>query len=87
MVDHAGLAHDHISCQELVELATDYLEGALAEEERALFEEHISFCEGCVWYVEQMSLTISATGTLREEDVPAEARERLLSAFRGWRRP
>ena len=87
MVDHAGLARDHISCQELVELATEYLEGALADEELALFEAHLNFCEGCVSYLDQMRLTIGATGTLREEDVPAEARERLLGAFRGWRRP
>jgi anti-sigma factor RsiW len=75
---------DHISCQELVELVTDYLEGALAGEETALFEQHLNFCEGCVWYVEQLRGTIAATGRIAEEDIAAEDRDRLLSAFRGW---
>ena len=76
---------DHISCQELVELVTDYLEGALASDETALFEQHLNFCEGCVWYVEQMRATIAVAGRLAEEDLPGEDRDRLLSAFRGWR--
>jgi anti-sigma factor RsiW len=72
-------------CRELVELVTDYLEGALPEEERVRFEEHLSACDGCTAYLEQMRQTIRLTGMLSEEDVPPEARERLLEAFRGWK--
>jgi anti-sigma factor RsiW len=76
---------DHISCQELVELVTGYLEGALPADETALFEQHLNFCEGCVWYVEQMRSTIRWAGHIAEDETPAEDRDRLLRAFRGWR--
>jgi anti-sigma factor RsiW len=77
---------EHITCQEVVELVTDYVEGALPTDETALFEQHLNFCDGCVWYVEQMRMTVAAVGRIREEEVPAETRERLLTAFREWKR-
>jgi predicted anti-sigma-YlaC factor YlaD len=79
-------AHEHISCQEVVELVTDYLEGALATEEGALFEQHLNFCEGCERYLDQMRSTVAAVGRIEETDVPPAMRERLLVAFRDRRR-
>ena len=76
----------HISCQEVVELVTDYLEGALAAADTALFEQHLNFCDGCAWYVDQMRTTVATLGRIREQDVPAETREQLLKAFRDWKR-
>ena len=78
-------SHDHISCQEVVELVTDYLEGALTSDEAALFEQHLNFCDGCIWYVDQIKTTVEAVGEVREEDVPPEAKERLMTAFRNWK--
>ena len=77
---------DHLSCREVVELVTDHLDGALSAEEVALFEQHLNFCEGCVWYVEQIKTTVDALGEIREEDVPPEAKDRLMTVFRDWRR-
>jgi anti-sigma factor RsiW len=74
-----------LTCRELVEIVTDYLEGRLPPGDRVRFEEHILVCEGCTAYVEQMRETIRLTGALRTEDVPAEAQEELLRAFRGWK--
>jgi anti-sigma factor RsiW len=71
-------------CQELVELVTAYFDGALSRRDRRRFDAHIGDCEHCTAYVEQMRVTIAATGGLTEEDIPAEAREQLLAAFRGW---
>jgi anti-sigma factor RsiW len=82
MPEHA----EHITCQEVVELVTDYLEGALPADEASLFEQHLNFCDGCVWYVDQLRATVATLGHVREEDVPAETRERLLTAFRDWKR-
>jgi len=79
-------SHDHITCQEVVELVTDYFEGALPADQADLFEQHINFCEGCDWYVDQMRTTVAAVGRVEEEDVPDEMRERLLTAFRDWKR-
>ena len=77
---------EHVSCQEVVELVTDYLERALPAEETALFEQHLNFCDGCVLYVEHMRAAVATAGRVREQDVPVEARARLLTAFREWKR-
>ncbi|HZQ82148.1 MAG TPA: zf-HC2 domain-containing protein [Gaiellaceae bacterium] len=81
MIDVEGL-----SCHELVELVTDYLEGALGERDRRAFEGHLDGCDGCTEYVEQLRVTIELTGTITLADLSATAEERLLQAFRDWRR-
>jgi anti-sigma factor RsiW len=75
-----------MSCRELVELVTAYLENALSVEDRMRFETHISGCDGCTTYLEQMRMTIELTGSLRVDDVSAEAEQALLAIFRDWRR-
>ena len=78
--------HPHVTCQQVVELVTDYLEHALPPDEASLFEQHVNFCDGCDWYLEQMRATIAGVGRITEEDVPVETRDKLLSAFREWKR-
>ena len=75
---------EDLTCAQLVELVTDYLEDALAAEERARFEEHLEICEGCVNYVDQMRTTIALTGRLRGDDLSPEVTAELVQAFRGW---
>jgi anti-sigma factor RsiW len=77
--------YEELSCQELVELVTDYLEGALPDELHERFERHVAHCSGCRTYLEQMRATIRATGALPVESVSPEAERTLLDAFRGWR--
>ena len=74
-----------LTCQELVDLVTEYLENALGADARARFELHLGICPGCIDYLEQIRATIQATGQLREESLPPEVREALLQAFRTWR--
>lgn len=74
-----------LTCIEIVELITDYLEGGLSTADRERFEEHIGFCDWCLTYLDQMRQTIAIAGELREEDLPAELQERLVAAFRDWR--
>jgi anti-sigma factor RsiW len=78
---------EHVTCQEVVELVSDYLDRALPPEEASLFEQHVNFCDGCDWYLEQMRETIGTVGRITEEDVPEGTREKLLAAFREWKRP
>ena len=73
-----------MSCRELVELVTDYLEGALPPPERVRFEAHLALCDGCEHYLEQMRSTIALVGSLSEESVRPEMQQRLLDAFRDW---
>ena len=78
---------EHLSCQEIVELITDYLDGALPGDTASLFEEHLNFCDGCVTYLDEMRAAIAAVGGAAavEEEMPAQTRESLLTAFRHWR--
>jgi anti-sigma factor RsiW len=76
--------HSEITCVELVELVTAYLEGALSAEDRVRFEQHLVVCEGCTTYLEQIRETIRLAGTLRAEDLDDHARDALLHAFRTW---
>jgi anti-sigma factor RsiW len=74
----------HLSCREVVELVTAYLEGALSLEDRMRFENHLTACDGCTMYLKQMRRTIELTGTLRVDDVSPEALAKLMHAFRDW---
>ncbi len=84
--DAAVPAPGDLSCRELVELVTDYLEDALPVELRSRFETHLDACVGCRTYLDQMRRTLQLLGRLDERSIAPEQRERLLSAFRGWKR-
>jgi anti-sigma factor RsiW len=77
---------DQMTCRELVELVTEYLEGTLPEEDRVRFDDHLVSCPHCVTYLDQMRTTVGLLGTLSEDQVPHQARDELLSAFRDWKR-
>jgi anti-sigma factor RsiW len=77
---------NELSCRGLVEIATDYLDGALAPALAQAVERHVENCEGCRRYLEQMRITVRTVGRLREGDVPVEIRERLIAAFREMKR-
>jgi anti-sigma factor RsiW len=74
-----------MSCQEVVELVTDYLEGELSPDDNARFEQHIQECLWCARYLEQMRVTIETVGRLDEESISPEARDSLLVAFSEWK--
>jgi anti-sigma factor RsiW len=76
---------DQLSCQELVELVTDYLDGALPPAERVRFDAHIAGCDGCHAYLEQIRATIALAGSLLPEQLDPAAEAALLGAFRDWK--
>ena len=80
------MSSDYLTCRQLVELVTEYFEGALSQSERSRFEEHIMSCPPCRTYLEQMRKTIRLLGNLPEESVAPEAEETLVAAFRDWKR-
>lgn len=75
-----------LTCIELVELVTDYLEGALSSSERKRFDAHIGKCHGCNAYLEQFRETIRLTGSLSEDKLDPVARDTMLEQFRNWKR-
>ena len=72
-------------CQQVVELVNDYLEGALPRAERKRFERHLRGCPNCTAYLDQMRVTITATGRLTPEDLTPEARQEFTELYRAWR--
>jgi predicted anti-sigma-YlaC factor YlaD len=76
---------EDLTCKEVVEIVSDYLEGVLSAEDCERFDAHLTICDGCNTYVEQMRETIRLTGMLTEDQVPVEQRERLRQAFRDWK--
>ncbi len=76
---------EDLSCQELVELVTDYLEDALPPPERERFERHLAECGNCEIYLDQMRRTIELTGSLGPDSISPEAEQALLRAFRDWK--
>lgn len=75
-----------MTCQELVELITEYLEGALPAEDSARFDAHLATCSHCTHYMAQIRQTIAMTGRLAEEQIAPAAKDELLAAFRDWKR-
>ena len=73
---------ERITCQELTELVNDFVEGALPADETALFEQHLNFCDGCDWYVDQIRTTVATVGRVEAPEVPPAMRASLLAAFR-----
>ena len=74
------------SCQEMIEVVTDYLDGALPSEERERYERHLSYCAGCSTYFEQMRETITQTGMVaREESLRPALRDEIVAQFRKWK--
>ena len=74
-----------MTCREMVELVTAYLEDQLAPADRVRFEEHLELCDGCRTYVEEMRDTLRALGRLPEDRLSPQARATLLAAFGDWR--
>jgi predicted anti-sigma-YlaC factor YlaD len=76
---------EEMTCRELVDVITDYLEGKVAEADRVRFEAHLLECPYCQNYLDQMRETILKLGALSEESLSPQARESLLESFRDWR--
>jgi anti-sigma factor RsiW len=79
------LRRRELVCQQMVELITDYLEGALSRSQRRRFEAHLAGCEHCTEYLQQMRTTIRLTGRLRAEDLSPAMREEFAALYRRWR--
>lgn len=75
-----------ISCREVVEIVTDYLDGALTAEDRARMDAHLEACPPCLLYVEQIRTTRRLAAEAEAELEQRPDREALLAAFRDFRR-
>lgn len=74
-----------LTCHEVIELLSTYIEGGLTVDDRRRVDEHLALCDGCTTYLEQMRETIRLSGMVTEEQVPEDEKTALLAAFRDWR--
>jgi predicted anti-sigma-YlaC factor YlaD len=79
------VAENEATCHEVLELLTEYLEGALSRDVQTRVSAHLDGCEPCRRFLGQFTATIEMTAALREASVPDDVRESLLAAFRSWR--
>jgi predicted anti-sigma-YlaC factor YlaD len=79
------MSEQGLTCQEVIELLSSYIEGGLTADDRRRVDEHLALCDGCTTYLEQMRETIRLSGLVTEEQVPEDEKAALLTAFRDWR--
>jgi predicted anti-sigma-YlaC factor YlaD len=76
-----------LTCQQLTELVTEYLEGRMSLWRRAQFQMHLGMCRHCRAYLNQMKTTLRTLGSLPQEQVPPDVKAELLERFRGMGPP
>jgi anti-sigma factor RsiW len=74
-----------LSCKEITQLVTEYVEGALSLRDRLRFQLHIGMCRHCRAYLRQMKLTAKTLGYLPEPELAPDVEEELLRRFEGWK--
>lgn len=73
-----------LDCDELVELVTAYLDGALDVDTRERFDLHLAECDGCENYLQQFRSTVNTLGRITEADLDPGFRDRLMESFRDF---
>jgi predicted anti-sigma-YlaC factor YlaD len=74
-----------ITCQQLTELVTDYLERRLPLLDRMRFQLHLGMCRHCRAYLHQMRKTVETLGHVPPDPIEPEVRDQLLDQFRNWK--
>jgi anti-sigma factor RsiW len=74
-----------MTCRQVVQLLTEYLDGALSTADRARVEEHLAGCDACTAFLAQLRTTQRVVAELASVEIPAALRADLLRAFRDWR--
>ena len=86
MHEPTGVFEHGYTCQEVVDLAAEFVEGAMPSHEATLFELHLNFCDGCYFFIDQIRETASMAARVSEDQVPPDVKAKLLTAFRDWTR-
>lgn len=74
----------NLSCQEVSNLVTDYLDGALPLSQRIRFHLHLGLCFACRNFLKQMKYTVSALQQLPSDPIPPHVKAELLRRFKDW---
>ena len=87
MAERDAQAPTTIECRQIADLLGDYLDGSLSKSTRELLEWHIEGCGPCVAFVNTYRGTVNAATKLKEVEIPAELKKRLLAVLRNPRSP
>ena len=71
-----------MSCRELTELSSDYLEGRLSTSARLRVRLHLLMCNACRRYVAQLRAVIAALRRLGTPERPSDDTLRALQDYR-----
>ena len=74
-----------IPCQQVVEMISDYLEGALSAQERHRLDHHLAGCPPCSTYLTQTRETVGLSGRLVPGDLSPEMQREFTEIYRRWR--
>ncbi len=74
-----------LTCREIVQLITEYLEDTMPPETRLRFERHVAICPACRGFLAQMRETLRLSGEITEESLSPAMRDELLAGFRDWK--
>jgi anti-sigma factor RsiW len=74
-----------IRCVEMVEIVTDWMEGALDDDTRVAVEEHLAICPDCIGYLDQLRAATALAADPADEPAPDDVKARLVAAFRASR--
>jgi len=75
-----------LTCREIVELVTEYLEGRMPWMQRLQFQLHVGMCSACRRYLRQMRSTLRTLGTVPDQPLPKEVEQELVARFRSWKK-
>jgi anti-sigma factor RsiW len=79
------LLSSRLVCQQAVELMSDYLDGSLSRRDRRRLTAHLALCDACTAYLEQLRVTVAASGVVRVGDLAPEVLETLTELFERFR--
>lgn len=75
-----------LTCQEITELVTEYLDGRMSPAERLRFDKHVGLCRHCRAYLGQMRTTVELVGQVPDEPVPNHVMAELRGRFAQWKK-
>ncbi len=73
-----------MTCREVTDLVTEYLERRLGWQDRLRFQLHIGMCRHCRAYLRQMKATVRLSGKVPSEAPPPEVEAELVDRFKDW---
>ncbi len=73
-----------LTCRQVTQLVTEYLEGKLSWKDAIRFQLHLGMCRHCRRYLRDMKVTVRVLGGLPAVAIPNDTMDALMERFRNW---